>query len=259
MSEPLLQVRGLTKRFGGLLAVQSLDFDVHPGEIVGLIGPNGAGKTTVFNMITGMYPPSAGEVAFGGENITGAKSHRLVQRGLVRTFQLTTVFAEMTVLENIVVSQHLHAKGYSYFGSIVGTRSSRRKHLELEGHANEILELVGIGAARDKRAEELPHGHQRLLEIAIALATQPRLLMLDEPVTGMNVLETTSTVELVKRIRDELGLTILMIEHDMKVVMGVCDRIVVIDFGAKIAEGVPADIRKNAAVVEAYLGGDDVA
>jgi branched-chain amino acid transport system ATP-binding protein len=258
MSEPILKVANLTKRFGGLSAVSDLSFEVERGQIMGLIGPNGAGKTTAFNAITGLYPPTSGDVHFNGQNVTGMRPHQLARHGLARTFQLTTVFPGLTVLENVVIASHLHAQSYGFVGSVFRTRASRRGRRDLEHSAEEVLELVGIVDSRNKLAGELPHGHLRLLEIASALATRPRLLMLDEPATGMNVSEADATMHLIRNIREKMQLTILLVEHDMKVVMGVCERILVISFGAKLAEGTPAEICADESVIEAYLGSEEL-
>jgi len=246
---PLLEARSLSKHFGGLAAVNSLDLTVEGGEIVGLIGPNGAGKTTCFNLLSGFLRPTSGSVVFAGEDITGRRPHRIVARGLVRTFQLATLFQELTVLENVLLGLHLHAR--------MGLRQllfSRRifppEEISLSG---EVLEFTGLAAHAEQLARNLPHGYQRALGIAMALAARPRLLLLDEPVTGMNLSESGQVMSLIKKIRDG-GTTILLVEHNMKAVMGTCDRIVVLNFGRKLAEGTPAAVSTNADVIEAYLG-----
>jgi branched-chain amino acid transport system ATP-binding protein len=245
----LLETRKLTKHFGGLAAVSRVDLTVQEGEIVGLIGPNGAGKTTCFNLLSGFLSPTAGTIIFDGEDITRLKPHHIVKRGLVRTFQLTTLFQEMTVLENVLLGLHLHSRK--------GPRQvlfSRRIFPPDEvTHSRSILELTGLAPHADQLAKNLPHGHQRVLGIAMALATRPRLLLLDEPVTGMNLEESARVMTLVQTIRDR-GMTILLVEHNMKAVMGTCERIVVLNFGQKLTEGTPAEVSTNPEVIEAYLG-----
>ncbi len=246
---PLLDVRDLSKRFGGLAAVSSLNLSVETGEIVGLIGPNGAGKTTCFNLLSGFHSPTSGSVVFAGEDITGRRPHEIVARGLVRTFQHTTLFQDLTVLENVLLGLHMHSRA--------GLRQllfSRRVFPPDEvSLSREVLEFTGLAAEADQLARNLPHGHQRVLGIAMALAARPRLLLLDEPVTGMNLEESARVMSLVKTIRDR-GTTILLVEHNMKAVMGTCERIVVLNFGQNLAEGPPAAVSTNAEVIRAYLG-----
>jgi branched-chain amino acid transport system ATP-binding protein len=245
----LLEARNLTKHFGGLAAVSNVDMTVNEGEIVGLIGPNGAGKTTCFNLLSGFLPPTAGTIIFNGENITGLKSHHIVARGLVRSFQLTVLFQDMTVLQNVLMGLHLSSR--RGLGQVL---LSRRSFPQSEiDRSYEVLEFTGLAAHAGQLARNLPHGHQRLLGIAMALAARPRLLMLDEPVTGMNLEESGHAMDLVKTIRNR-GTTILLVEHNMKAVMGTCERIVVLNFGQKLAEGTPAEVSTNKDVVEAYLG-----
>ena len=246
---PLLETRGLSKHFGGLAAVNGVDLAVNDGEIVGLIGPNGAGKTTCFNLLSGFLTPTAGTIRFDGADITGVRSHLIVKRGLVRTFQLTTLFQDMTALENVLLGLHLHS-----------TTGLRRALWSRESFPREeiaqcraVLEFTGLDAYADQLARNLPHGHQRILGIAMALAARPRLLLLDEPVTGMNLDESGRVMALVKTIRDR-GTTILLVEHNMKAVMGTCERIIVLNFGQKLAEGTPVEVSTNPAVIEAYLG-----
>ena len=246
---PLLEARNLTKRFGGLAAVNQVELTVEPGEIVGLIGPNGAGKTTCFNLLSGFIKPTNGSIVFDGDDITGWRPHRITARGLIRTFQHTTLFHEMTALENVLLGLHLSSR--------LGLRqvlfTGRVFPPDEVARAREVLDLTGLGAHADQLAKNLPHGHQRVLGIAMALAARPRLLMLDEPVTGMNLDESSRVMSLVKEIRDR-GTTILLVEHNMRAVMGTCERIVVLNFGQKLTEGTPAEVSTNKDVIQAYLG-----
>jgi branched-chain amino acid transport system ATP-binding protein len=251
----LLEMSGLTKRFGGVAAVDNLSAVVGSGEVVGLIGPNGAGKTTVFNLISGVLKPSVGQIVFLGEDITGLKTSEIARRGLVRTFQSTVLFKDYTVLENVVMGRHLHA-GIGFFQDVFNSSSTREKRGRIEKRAEEIVHFMGLEQYRDELAKNLPHGHQRALGIGIALASEPMFLMLDEPTSGMNMEEKETIMGLVGRIR-ERGITILVVEHDMKVVMGLCQRIVVLNFGVKIAEGSPDEIRANQDVIQAYLGAEE--
>ena len=254
----LLEIQNVSMRFGGLEAIGSLDLDIEKGEIRGLIGPNGAGKTTLFNVISGVYRPTAGTILFKGQDITRLRPHDVTRLGVVRTFQAVTLFKNFTVLKNVLMGCHLHRR-LSFWGGVFNTKGTRESEAATEKKAMEILDLMGLTELKDELALNLPHGHQRALGVAIGLAAEPELLMLDEPVTGMNPEETAAMMELVKRIRDR-GLTILLIEHDMKAVMSVCERISVLDFGKKIAEGEPDEIKQDEAVIEAYLGSEyDVA
>ena len=249
---PLLEVKGLNKYFGGLPAVNNLDLSVAKGEIVGLIGPNGAGKTTAFNVISGYFPPTSGKVIFKGEDITGLKMHQVSQRGLVRTFQHATLFTEMTVLQNMILGFHLKGR-ISFLGDILRTAAAQASWKELEKRALDLLDLLGLFELRDKQAGSLPYGYQRLLGVAIALAVDPELILLDEPVTGMNPEESRLMTNQIRSIRDR-GITVLLVEHTMKVVMSVCERICVLSSGVKMAEGPPEEIRNNERVIKAYLG-----
>jgi branched-chain amino acid transport system ATP-binding protein len=246
---PLLEARDLTRHFGGLAAVNHVDLTVEKGEIVGLIGPNGAGKTTCFNLLSGFLRPTAGSIVFDGANITGLRPHQIAARGLVRTFQLTTLFQEMTALQNVLLGLHLH--------SGTGLRQLLFSRRDFPAHevalGREALEFTGLAAHADQPTKNLPHGHQRVLGIAMALAARPRLLLLDEPVTGMNLDESGRVMDLVKTIRGH-GTTILLVEHNMKAVMGTCERIVVLNFGQKLAEGTPGEVSTSRDVIEAYLG-----
>jgi len=248
----LLELQKLTKIFGGLTAVRDLDLSIEPGEIVGLIGPNGAGKTTVFNAISGMAGPTSGHVIFKGEDITGLKPHSIAMRGLARTFQLTTVFGEMTVLQNIRLGSHLVA-GVGFWPAVFNAARTRNRERKVLERAAELADFMGLPGRRNELAKNLSHGHQRSLEMAIALAANPELLLLDEPVAGMSLAETSEMMRKIRAIR-ERGITILVVEHDMKLVMDVCSRICVLNFGAKLAEGNPQAICENKEVIAAYLG-----
>jgi branched-chain amino acid transport system ATP-binding protein len=251
----LLEVDHVTLKFGGLTALDDVSFEIREGEILGLIGPNGAGKTTCFNVMTGVYRPTSGQVRFDGTPLTKMKRYKITKLGIARTFQNIRLFKSMTVLENVLVGADTHSK-VGFFDALFRTPRHRRTEAESRARAKELLDLVGIKASHDDIAANLSYGEQRRLEIARALATNPKLLCLDEPAAGFNPAEKVELTNLIKKIRDA-GYTVLLIEHDMRLVMGAVDRIVVLEFGRKIAEGVPAEIRDNPAVIAAYLGVDE--
>jgi branched-chain amino acid transport system ATP-binding protein len=249
---PLLEVEALTVRFGGLTAVHAVSFSVEAGEIVGLIGPNGAGKTTCFGLITGFLPPSSGRVRFRGRTLTGLAPYQIAREGVVRTFQKTSLFPRLTVHENVMIGQQARLTP-RVWAALARTAAQRREVAAIRERAREVLELVAMSSVRDVEARALSYGEQRHLAIAIALASRPTLLLLDEPAAGLTPAESRRLMDLIAQIRGS-GITVLLVEHDMKVVMGICDRIVVLDHGQKIAEGAPHEIRRDPEVIRVYLG-----
>jgi len=250
----LLAAQGIGKRFGGVQALSDVSFTINHGEIYGLIGPNGAGKTTLFNVLTGIYDPDGGTFEFDGQPLVGLKPHEVAARGIARTFQNIRLFANLSALENVMVGRHVRTKA-GVWGAIVRNRRTRAEEAGIEKRSLELLDYVGVASRANELAKNLPYGFQRRLEIARALATEPKLLALDEPAAGMNATETQSLEALLHDIRRD-GTTILLIEHDMKLVMSVCDRVLVLDYGKKIAEGPAAAVQKDPAVISAYLGGE---
>lgn len=252
----LLEIKKLTKNFGGLIAVQGFDMYVNQGEIVGLIGPNGAGKSTIFNLITGVLPPSSGQVIFDGKDITRKKPHQVASLGLGRTFQLNPLFADFTVQQNVSASFYLHPRS-SLFDIYFNTATYRKNEAYIKEQSLQLLHLVGLDEVKDELAKNLPHGYQKMLGVARALATRPKLLLLDEPLAGMNPSEIEFSLNSIRKMLEQ-GVTILIVEHNMQI-LALCDRVVVISFGQKICEGLPKEVRENKEVISAYFGGENVA
>jgi len=249
----LLEVSGLTKRFGGLAAVEDLDFNIQAGELLSIIGPNGAGKTTLFNLLTGFYRPTSGRIIFNGADITGLKPYRIIRSGMGRTFQITHIFQNSTILDNVIIGRASHSR-IGLLGSILGTTSAGREKKKAIEKAREIISFVGLTDQQDKTADSLTEEARKRLSIALALATEPKLLLLDEPAAGVNLEEMGGLMDLIGRIR-ESGISVCLIEHKMRIVMSISDRIIVLSYGRNIADGTPEEVANNEDVIKAYLGG----
>lgn len=253
MDRALLETKRLHKNFGGLTAVKDFDISVEEGEIRGLIGPNGSGKTTFFNVISGYYKPSSGEISFAGRKIQNMKSDEICKLGMTRTFQATTLFHEMSVLQNVYLGSYLQVKS-NFFSTLIRTSFYLLEEKEITRRSTELLEYMEIDTLKDELVKNLPHGHQRRLGIAIALAPKPKLLLLDEPITGMNPTEASHLMDLIRKIRDEMKITVILIDHNMRAVLGICDKLTVLNHGQKLFEGSPREVVQNKEVIEAYLG-----